>query len=259
MSDREPEGPFEDVPGLVSRFKPSPNHGERVAGRSPDMLLLHYTGMPTAEEALQRLCDPAAQVSSHYVVTEDGAIVQLVPEDRRAHHAGISSWAGETDINSCSIGVEIVNPGHAGGLLPYPDPQIDSVIALSRAILAHWAIPADRVLGHSDVAPARKEDPGELFPWGRLYNDGVGHWVEPAPIVDGVRIGPGTAGDDVASVQEALAFYGYGLRTSGIYDRDTELVVTAFQRHFRPERVDGILDASTLSTLQALIASRPDA
>jgi N-acetylmuramoyl-L-alanine amidase len=251
------EPPDEDPGAVVTRFVPSPNHGERRGGGRPDLLLLHYTGMPTAEAALKRLCDPAAEVSSHYVVMEDGAVVQLVPEDRRAHHAGVSFWAGETDINSCSIGIEIVNPGHEGGLPPYPDAQIASVIALSRAIVDHWGIPAERVLGHSDVAPDRKEDPGERFPWERLARAGIGHWVEPAPLTDEILLRPGDSGPEVEALQDALAFYGYGIPATGLFDEATRQVVTAFQRHFRPARVDGLLDASTFGTLQELIATRP--
>ena len=255
MSEKPPDEIPEEI---VSRFVPSPNHSERRDGRRPDLLLLHYTGMPTAEAALARLCDPAAQVSAHYLVLEDGAVVQLVPEDRRAWHAGAASWAGETDINSCSIGIEIVNPGHEGGLPPYPERQIASLIGLCRPIIEHWGIAPERVLGHSDVAPDRKEDPGELFPWRRLFEAGIGHWVEPVAITDDVVLAPDDAGPEVRALQDALAFYGYGLDPTGTYDDPTRLVVAAFQRHFRPERVDGILDASTFSTLQDLIASRPE-
>lgn len=246
-----------DLDDLVAKFLPSPNHGERAGGQAPDMLILHYTGMLSAEAALQRLRDPASEVSAHYVVLEGGDIVQLVPEDRRAWHAGAGSWAGEGDLNSCSVGIEIVNPGHDGGLPPFPDRQIEAVIGLSRAIVEHWRIQPDRILAHSDVAPARKIDPGELFPWRRLHEAGLGHWVEPAPLTPEIRLKPGESGEDVAALQSALAHYGYGVAETGVYDPQTELVVAAFQRHFRPERVDGILDASTLVTLQELIATRP--
>jgi N-acetylmuramoyl-L-alanine amidase len=255
VSEKPPEG---DPGAIVSRFVPSPNQGDRREGRRPDLLLLHYTGMASAEAALARLCDPAAEVSSHYLVMEDGAVIQLVPEDRRAWHAGAASWAGETDINSCSIGIEIVNPGHEGGLPPYPERQIAAVTELCRAIVAHWGIAPHRVLGHSDVAPGRKEDPGELFPWDRLARAGIGHWVEPAPITGGAVLLPGDSAPEVEALQDALAFYGYGLATTGILDEPTREVVTAFQRHFRPARVDGAVDASTLATLGELIATRPN-
>lgn len=249
------EQPDAEPAGLVSRFVASPNHGERVGGRRPDLLLLHYTGMPTAEAALARLCDPKAAVSSHYLVEENGTVVQLVPEDRRAWHAGAASWAGETDVNSISIGIEIANAGHDGGLPAYPDEQIASVIALCRGIVADWGIPPERVLAHSDVAPARKEDPGELFPWDQLHKAGIGLWVEPAPVADGAPLlAPGDTGAEVATVQESLASYGYGVPRSGIFDEETRQVVAAFQRHFRPARVDGLVDASTLATLERLLA-----
>ena len=234
----------------------SPNHGERRNGRRADMLLLHYTGMPTAGDALRRLCDPTSEVSSHYFVFEDGRSVQLVSETRRAWHAGAGSWAEEDDINSCSIGIEIANPGHDGGLPPFPEAQVSGVIALAKDIVARCSIAADRVLAHSDVAPGRKQDPGERFPWGRLHSAGVGHWVEPAPIRNGPALARGDCGGEVETAQTLLARYGYRLPVSGVYDERTEAVVAAFQRHFRPERVDGIADESTLATLRKLIASR---
>lgn len=243
---------------IVSRFVPSPNHGERAGGRRPDMLLLHYTGMPSAEAALQRLCDPAAAVSAHYLVLEDGAVIQLVAEDRRAWHAGAGSWAGESDVNACSIGVEIANAGHDGGLPPYPEVQVGAVIALARAIIGDWSIPADRVLAHSDVAPSRKEDPGELFPWDRLAEAGIGLWVDPPPPDGDHLLGPGASGESVEALQDALADFGYGIETTGTFDAATRQVVTAFQRHFRPAQVDGILDRSTLAVLQRLLERRPD-
>lgn len=236
----------------IARDVVSPNHGPRPQGLRPDILLLHYTGMPTAAEAIARLCDPVANVSSHYVVDEDGAILRLVPEARRAHHAGVSSWQGTTDINSRSIGIEIVNPGHEFGYRPFPDAQVEAVIALCRDILARQPIAPERVLGHSDVAPERKEDPGELFPWDRLAAVGIGRWVEPAPISDGPAFRRGDEGLPIRALQAMLAHYGYGLDLTGVFDARTEAVVTAFQRHFRPARVDGIADRSTLETLHRL-------
>jgi N-acetylmuramoyl-L-alanine amidase len=241
---------------IASKVFPSPNHGERKDARSPDMLLLHYTGMPSETEALQWLCNPLAQVSAHYFVFEDGRVWQLVPEARRAWHAGVSRWNGETDINSLSIGIEIANPGHPGGLPPFGHVQTERLIALTRDIAARWKISPERVLGHSDVAPGRKEDPGERFPWERLHKEGVGHWVPPAPIRDGRFFSRGDVGMPVEALQAMLALYGYGLRISGTFDQATEAVVAAFQRHFRPERVDGVADASTITTLRDLVASR---
>ena len=167
---------------LVKHVWPSPNHGPRSPRLSTDILLLHYTGTESTAAARACLCDPVAQVSSHYLIDESGEISQLVPEARRAWHAGVSSWEGETDINSRSIGIEISNCGHALGYTEFPDGQIDAVIALSRDIVRRHHIRADRVLAHSDVAPARKQDPGEKFPWARLAAAGIGHWVAPEPV-----------------------------------------------------------------------------
>ena len=243
---------------IVSEVAPSPNFEERRDGRAPDMILLHYTGMQTGEAALARLCDPASKVSAHYVVFEDGRIAQCVQEDKRAWHAGASSWAGETDINSCSIGIEIVNPGHEFGYPDFPLRQIAAVISLCRSIVTRRGLFAsDRVLGHSDVAPARKQDPGEKFPWELLNESGIGHWVRPAPLsVEGPSMKPGDQGEAVTRLQQALRGYGYGIEESGYYDEATRLVVVAFQRHFRPGRIDGIADTSTLLTLRALLETR---
>jgi N-acetylmuramoyl-L-alanine amidase len=244
---------------IVAEVVPSPNHDERKQGRVPDMILLHYTGMQTGEAALQRLCAAPSKVSSHYLVFEDGHIVQCVPEQARAWHAGASSWAGETDINSCSIGIEIVNPGHEFGYRNFPLRQIAAVISLCKSIVTRRGpINSDRILGHSDVAPSRKQDPGEKFPWPLLSESGIGHWVRPAQLgLDGATLKPGDHGEPVTRLQRTLRNYGYGIEETGSYDDATRDVVTAFQRHFRPARVDGIADASTLLTLRALIETRP--
>jgi N-acetylmuramoyl-L-alanine amidase len=242
---------------IAAKVFPSPNHGERKDGQRPSMVILHYTGMPDEGEALMWLCNPVSQVSAHYFVFGDGRVLQLVPETRRAWHAGASSWDSVADINSSSIGIEIANPGHPGGLPSFPDAQIESVIALTKDIATRWRIPATRVLGHSDVAPGRKVDPGEIFPWKRLHEAGVGHWVPSASMSDGRFFSRGDQGMPIEALQAMLALYGYGLRISGVFDEDTEKVVTAFQRHFRPERVDGVADASTIMTLRDLIAKRP--
>ena len=241
----------------LARPLPSPNHGERRDGKRPDFLILHYTGMANAEAALARLCDPTAEVSAHYVVLEDGGIIQMVKEDRRAWHAGAARWQDESDLNSSSIGIEIVNYGHDGHLPTYPQAQINSVIALCRDIITRNKIAAHRVLAHSDVAPARKRDPGEHFPWGTLHAAGVGHYVPPAPISGGRFLARGEQGQPVEALQAMLALYGYGIAVTGAYDLATEQVVAAFQRHFRQERVDGVADASTITTLRDLIASLP--
>jgi N-acetylmuramoyl-L-alanine amidase len=215
--------------------------------------------MPTGEAALQRLCSSDSKVSCHYVVFEDGRIVQCVPEELRAWHAGAASWAGETDINSCSIGIEIVNPGHEFGYRDYPLRQIAAVISLCKSIITRRGpISSDRFLAHSDVAPGRKQDPGEKFPWDLLSESGIGHWVRPAPLnLDGPALKPGDRGDAVTRLQRVLRGYGYGAEETGSYDDATREVVTAFQRHFRQARVDGIADPSTLLTLRALMETRP--
>jgi N-acetylmuramoyl-L-alanine amidase len=242
---------------VVEEFIASPNYNERRGFNRPNCVILHYTGMPTGAEALTWLCDPASEVSSHYFVWEDGRVIQLVAEDRRAWHAGRSFWKGESDLNSASIGIEIVNPGHgpAPGVNPppFPSAQIERVIALVRDIAARHSIAPERVLAHSDIAPARKIDPGEKFPWDVLARRGVGHWTTPAPITGGAVYRRGQEGPPIRALQALLALYGYGVELTGVYDGQTQTVVAAFQRHFRPARVDGKADASTLATLRALI------
>ena len=235
--------------------RPSPNHGERAGGKPVDILLLHYTGMTSDESALKWLCDPQSAVSAHYFVFTDGRLAQLVAEDRRAWHAGLSSWAGEGDINSRSIGIEIANPGHRFGYRAFPDAQIDAVIALCGDILGRHPIPPRRVLAHSDVAPSRKEDPGELFPWHRLHEAGIGHWVPPDPIAAGPTLRRGDRGAAVAALGGRFREYGYQVEAGDDFDNALAAVVRAFQRHFRQERVDGTADPSTVSTLHRLIAA----
>jgi N-acetylmuramoyl-L-alanine amidase len=244
---------------LVGEIRPAANYDERRDGREPEILLLHYTGMESTEAACARLVGAEAQVSCHYVVLEDGRILQLVPEARRAWHAGLSSWEDETDVNSRSIGVEIANVGHDFGYPDFPDAQIDAVIALARDICARRGVRPERVLAHSDVAPQRKIDPGEKFPWDRLAAAGVGHWVPPAPLEDDRGLAEGEEGEPVEELQTLLSLYGYGVDIHGRYDANTAAVVRAFQRHFRPARIDGIADFSTVDTLRRLLASRPDA
>ena len=242
---------------VVAEVAPSPNYNERKDGRRPDLILLHYTGMQSASAALERLTSRVSEVSSHYFVFEDGRILQLVEESRRAWHAGASSWAGETDINSCSIGIEIANPGHEFGYPDFSSRQIAAVTTLCRSIFTRHSVPPARVLAHSDVAPSRKQDPGEKFPWRRLHNSGVGHWVAPASLDEpGDVLTLGDRGDAVAALQKSLAAYGYGIVPNGLYDSATHDVVAAFQRHFRPQRVNGVADASTQKTLNELLAHR---
>ncbi len=229
---------------------PSPNFDARRG--PPDMVLLHYTGMPDGPSALARMCDPEAKVAAHYMVEEDGRVFRLVAEERRAWHAGVSYWKGERDINAVSVGVEIVNPGREFGYRPFPDAQIEAVIGLLDAIRGRWTIPDARILGHSDVAPTRKEDPGELFPWRRLSEAGHGLWAEPAP-APGAPLGPGDGGPGVFALQAGLTRLGYDSAPSGRYDNQTLAVVRAFQRHWRPSRVDGVADGETRSRLVRLL------
>jgi N-acetylmuramoyl-L-alanine amidase len=242
----------------AARIVPSPNHGERAGGLKPDMIILHYTGMETGAAALDWLCREESQVSSHYFVHEDGRVDQLVAEDRRAWHAGKSNWKGETDINSRSIGIEIANAGHPGGLPDFPLVQIDAVVELCRNCGERWSIAPERVLAHSDIAPIRKVDPGEKFPWERLHAGGVGHWVPPAPIGGGRFFQRGDQGQPVEAVQTMLSLYGYGIEVTGVFCEKTEGAVAAFQRHFRPVQVDGIADISTLDTLHRLLSGLPN-
>ncbi len=200
--------------------------------------------MPSAAAALARLRDPAAKVSAHYLIDEDGTVVALVPEALRAWHAGVSAWQGQSRLNDRSIGIELVNPGHEWGYRAFPEAQYAACLELCRAILARWPIPARRVLGHSDVAPDRKQDPGELFDWRRLAAAGIGVWPEPG----------GGLPRSVARLQAELAEIGYPVPRAGRLDPATRLVVAAFQRHFRPERVDGLPDRATLARLDGLLA-----
>jgi N-acetylmuramoyl-L-alanine amidase len=243
------------IAGVIDRL--SPNTDTR-GGRAIDLVILHYTGMRDAETALARLCDPApvagaypgpwqdpaidpneklARVSAHYVVGEAGQVWRVAPESERAWHAGLSHWEGEQNCNARAIGVEIVNGGHDFGLPPYPAPQIASVIALVKDILARHALTPARVVGHSDVAPLRKEDPGEHFPWKRLADAGCALWPEgvsnPVP-------------DSDADVRAALTRFGYDPSVA------LDAVVRAFQRRFRPARIDGVADVETRTLLGAL-------
>src|SRR5580700_3079868 len=242
---------FPAASSVVAEVVPSPNHDERKDGRRPNLILLHYTGMQHSNAALALLTRSGSEVSAHYFVFEDGRVVQMVPEGRRAWHAGVSHWAGETDINSCSIGIEIVNPGHDFGYPDFPKRQIAAVTALCRGIQKRNTIRPERVLAHSDVAPSRKADPGEKFPWQTLWDSGVGHWVPPAPIAEGgAMLTLGDRGEAVSSIQDQLSQYGYGISVNGHYDSATSDVVRAFQRHFRPARADGVTDESTRATLK---------
>lgn len=238
--------------------RPSPNFGPRKCASGPQILLLHYTAMQSAQEACDWLCSEQSQVSAHYLVDDMGHVTQMVPESARAWHAGASFWKGETDINSLSIGIEIANPGHEYGCPDFPSPQMQSVATLCASIISRHNIRPENVLGHSDVAPARKRDPGEWFDWQGLYQKGIGHYVTPKPISGGRYFMHGEQGQPIEALQSMLALYGYGIEVNGVFDRQTEQVVTAFQRHFRPEKVDGVADISTIATLHELLQKIPE-
>jgi N-acetylmuramoyl-L-alanine amidase len=216
-------------------LRPSPNFNDR--NLPVWIIVLHYTGMPSAAAAIDHLAKPESKVSAHWVVAEDGQVVQMVDETRRAWHAGRSFWRGCTDVNSASVGIEIVNPGHEFGYRPFPDPQIAAVETLVANAMQRFAIDRSNVIGHSDVAPARKEDPGELFPWPRLAAKGLAAAV-PAGGFDPAWNDLGTA--------RALARYGYDTT-------DPKAAVIAFQRRFRPSNIDGEIDAETRTILRNLL------
>jgi N-acetylmuramoyl-L-alanine amidase len=234
---------------------PSPNFDERL--HPLDMLVLHYTGMKDGPSALERMRDPASKVSAHYMVEEDGAVFSLVAEEKRAWQAGRSWWQGDEDLNSRSIGIEIVNGGHEYGLPPFPDVQIDVVIELCRGILSRWPIPQTRIVAHSDIAPERKEDPGERFPWKRLADSGIGLWpAEKPPVEPWMMHGaaPGDLGITVDGLREALATIGYKVERAGEFDDALAAVVRAFQRRWRPARVSGQGDVETVALAHAVAA-----
>ena len=229
---------------------PSPNHNARPPGMPPDILILHYTGMKSAQLAIDRLRDPVAEVSSHYVVNEDGTVFRLVDEHRRAWHAGVSYWRGQSALNDRSIGIEIVNPGHEWGYRDFPVLQIAAVCDLCLSILSRHPIPARNVIAHSDVAPDRKEDPGERFPWADLARNGVGLFPLEvpdkgigAPVRDAIGLRP---------VRAALAYIGYRVAPEGSLDPALSTILRAFQRHWRPELVNGQADDGTRARLEAL-------
>lgn len=239
---------------LAASWRPAANFEPRRNGATPSILLIHYTGMESAGAAIGWLCSPDSRVSCHYLIDETGRITQMVAENMRAWHAGEGQWAGQTDINSASIGIELQNPGHDGGYPDFPEDQMRATEALCRDIIRRHDLLQRRVLAHSDIAPARKADPGEKFDWARLARAGIGHWVGPEPLSGGDSLGAGDEGDGVAALQRQLANYGYGCPQTGHFCETTRAVVTAFQRHFRPARIDGRADRSTQITLERLLA-----
>lgn len=248
--------PFAADSALVAEVVAAANVEPRKGGLKPDLLLLHYTGMRSAAAAVAWLARADSKVSCHYVIDVDGRITQQVPEAMRAWHAGLSYWAGETDINSCSIGIEIQNPGHELGYHPFPAPQMTAVAALGREIVTRHKILPQRVLAHSDIAPNRKIDPGEKFDWRMLSERGVGLWMPPSPLrVSDAGLDATAPAPSVRAAQVLFARYGYDIEATGVLDAKTVAGVTAFQRHFRIARIDGRIDLSTLATLERLLAA----
>ena len=211
---------------------PSSNFGDRAKGSTIDKLVLHYTGMPNTEVSLARICDKTSEVSAHYLINEAGKIYHLVDEKNRAWHAGVSYWDGQTDINSQSIGIELQNPGHEWGYQKFSDLQISALIELSTDVIARHEIPSKNVVGHSDIAPDRKQDPGELFPWRRLAEMNIGYW----PMCEVI---PEPTDQRERKLRETLSSLGYDPAAS------LQGVVRAFQRHFRPTNILGRIDIET--------------
>ena len=233
----------------------SPNFNDRKLPVS--ILILHYTGMESGTAAKARLCDPAADVSAHWLVHENGEAENLVDEDKRAWHAGRGSWNGITDVNSASIGIEIVNGGHNvplpdGSLPPYPNAQILAVIKLAKDIIARHDIQPRNIVGHSDIAPERKEDPGEHFPWASLAAAGIGVWPGDLPEDDRILFEPGDRDRGISIVQRGLADLGYGATVTGCLDDSTQAIIRAVQRRYRPSRIDGIIDMQVMEVLKRL-------
>ena len=253
------------VAGRAVIERPSSNRDERPAGGGPvDTLVIHYTGMDSAEAALARLTDAQAKVSAHWCIGEDGTLWRLVPEEQRAWHAGISTWRGRSSVNDRSIGIELVNPGHEHGYRPFPAAQMDALIDLACAIAERHLIDPRNVVAHADIAPGRRQDPGELFDWARLARAGIGLWPEAeeraAPAQAAPVLSQGDRGAAARQAQECLRAVGYGLTPDGDFGAATAAVVRAFQRHFRQARIDGVLDAGTAAVLQrmrALAAGEP--
>ncbi len=233
----------------------SPNFDDRPKGTNINMLVMHYTGMQTGEAAQKHMCDPIAKVSAHYMINEDGSIINLVPEAKRAWHAGISCWRGISSLNDTSVGIEIVNPGHEFGYRPFPKAQMEAVLGLSKEIIERHSIEARNVIGHSDIAPNRKQDPGEFFDWKMLASEGVGLWpnVKKMWKSSDMIIRPGEESVSTASVQKMLSDYGYHIRVDGFYGPKTEDIIRAFKRHFVPEQLNAFWDKLADERIKALL------
>jgi len=236
-------------------MQPSPNFNDRPDGVRIKYLILHYTGMATGQAALKRLCDKASKVSAHYMIEEDGRIFVLVPESRRAWHAGVSAWGDDQDINGLSIGIELVNPGHdspgyKGDYRPFPEAQMTALITLCRGILSRHDIRPWYILGHSDIAPARKSDPGELFDWQRMAEAGIGVWPLAVVISQAGKSQADKCDEDV--FRQRLAQYGYDIGAG----EGMKAAIIAFQRHFRPADISGVIDGQCCSILENLLTMK---
>lgn len=229
--------------------RPSPNRGARRGGARPDMVVLHYTGMETTEAAADRLCDPGAEVSAHYLVDPGGTVLALVPEEMRAWHAGVSAWGGVRDVNSRSIGIEIANPGHMLGYPPFPEPQMRALEALLGGILARWSIPPQRVVGHACVAPGRKVDPGEKLDWRRLALGGLSVWLD-QPTAEAGEPDPGR-------FRAAARTFGYPVDDAQGWSAPLRSTWRSFAMRFRPAEAGGAPHAAGVAHLEALAARWP--
>ncbi len=237
--------------GMKLTKAPSPNYDQRTLPLS--LIVLHYTGMEDGPSALSRMRDPEAKVSAHYMLEENGEIYQLVDEDCRAWHAGVAHWAGIDNVNSASIGIEIVNGGHDYGLPDFPDVQINAVIALCKDIMTRHNLKAHQVVAHSDIAPGRKTDPGEKFPWAGLAAAGIGCWPENIAQDRRILFEAGARDRGISIAQSGLAHIGYGAQITGVLDAHTGAIITALQRRYRPDHIDGIIDMQTMSIITQLV------
>nr|HIL74870.1 N-acetylmuramoyl-L-alanine amidase [Rhodospirillales bacterium] len=220
---------------------PSPNYNDRPPGTEIDILVFHYTGMPKPAQALERMCDPDVKVSAHYLIDKDGQLFQLISEEKRAWHAGISSWRNNYNINDRSIGIELANPGHEFGYQKFPTRQIDTLIEIAKDIIKRHPVPARNIIGHSDIAPARKKDPGEFFDWHKLALKGIGYWPESLKTENINQI-------NASNFKLALQKYGYDTT-------DLPATILAFQRHFLPTRCNSQPDQEMFKMLEILISN----
>ncbi len=235
---------------------PSQNFDLRPKNTDIDTIVLHYTGMPDFESAISRLCEPESKVSSHYVINENGDIYSLVDDKHRAWHSGKSYWHGKDKINDNSIGVELANPGHEFGYRDFTKAQMESLVGLCKIIMKNHPIEDRNIVAHSDIAPLRKEDPGELFDWKYLADNGIGIWpVFPKSFSRHIVYSYGAKLDEIFYIQSALSDYGYNIKIDGVFGRETESVIKAFQRHFLQDHVDGIWDSSSELAITQLLLS----